>query len=56
MIGRRARDQARDAGPYLRSIFISEDETWFLVYEAARVEAVCDADLSFDRVTGAVEA
>ena len=41
---------------YRHSIFIPEDGSCFAVYEAASVDVVRDAGLSFDRVTEAVEA
>ncbi len=45
---------------YLHSIFVPEDETCFLLYEAASADAVRDAvrsaELPFERVTEAVEA
>ena len=43
---------------YLRSIFVPEDETWFLLYEApsaaAVVEAGARAGISIERVADAV--
>jgi hypothetical protein len=45
---------------YLRSIFMPEDETCFLLYEAGSAEAVCAAatraELPFERVTQAIAA
>ncbi len=36
---------AAEPGParYVRSIFVPEDETWFLLYEASTMEAVEEA-------------
>lgn len=43
---------------YLRSIFVPEDETWFLLYEApsaaAVLEAGAHAGISIERVADAV--
>lgn len=43
---------------YLQSIFVPEDETGFLLYEAASADAVREAarraDLQFDRVAQAI--
>jgi hypothetical protein len=45
---------------YLRSIFMPEDETCFLIYEAGSAEAVraaaTQAELPFERVTKAIAA
>ena len=60
---RRAAEQlTREGTPvrYLRSIFVPEDETCFLLYEAAASGHVEDAArraaLRFERVTEAIEA
>jgi Nickel responsive protein SCO4226-like len=43
---------------YVRSIFVPEDETWFLLYDASSVDlvrtAADHAGLAFDRVAEAV--
>jgi Protein of unknown function (DUF4242) len=44
---------------YVRSIFLPEEETWLVLYQAANADAVRaaarDADLHFERIIGAVE-
>lgn len=55
-----AQEMTREGMPvrYIRSIFVPEDETCFLVYEAASAEAVHAAArraaLPFERVSAAV--
>ena len=56
---RAARQLTREGTPvrYLSSIFVPEDETCFLLYEAASADAVCEAarraELPFERVAEA---
>jgi hypothetical protein len=44
---------------YVRSIFLPEDETWLILYQAVDADAVraaaSDAELPFERLIGAVE-
>lgn len=55
-----AEELTREGTPVhcLRSIFVPEDETWFVLCEAASAEAVQEtarrADLRFDRIAEAV--
>ena len=55
-----AEELSREGTPvrYLRSIFLPEDETCFLLYAAARAEHVVEAarraELPFERVTEAL--
>ena len=57
---RAARDLTREGMSvrYLRSIFVPEDETWFLVYEADSTAAVTEASaragLAVERIVEAV--
>lgn len=59
-VSRAADELTREGTPvrYLRSIFLRDDETCLLLFEAASAEAVCEtarrADLIFDRVSAAV--
>jgi hypothetical protein len=59
---RRAAEEHTEAGTpvrYLRSIFVPDDETCFLIFEAGSADAVREvarrASLSFEHVAAAIE-
>jgi uncharacterized protein DUF4242 len=60
-VRRAAEEHTREGTPirYLRSIFVPEDETCFLIFEAASADAVREvarrASLSFEHVATAIE-
>jgi Protein of unknown function (DUF4242) len=60
-VRRAAEDYSREGTPvrYLRSIYVPDDETCFLIFEAPSAEAVREvarrAPLSFEHVAAAIE-
>jgi len=60
-VRRAAEEYSREGTPvrYLRSIFVPDDETCFLIFEAPSAEAVREvarrASLSFEHVAAAIE-
>ena len=60
-VRRAAEEHTREGTPvrYLRSIFVPDDETCFLIFEASSADAVREvarrASLSFEHVAAAIE-